>query len=100
MNAFNLECNTPQVKERIMKKMQTCCARVVLGAAVVASAVAASGCASEPIPSATAAAAGLISGTTEVVIVFGRTVTNTLGIGTESPPPPPVAEKPAPSPVQ
>ena len=56
--------------------------------AFAAVAVAVAGCASEPIAAGTMALAGLISGTTEVAIVTGRTITNVIGVGIETIPRP------------
>jgi hypothetical protein len=70
-------------RSEFMDRLHTLCARVALAAA----AAAVSGCASEPIAAGTSLAAGLISATTEVAIVTGRTITNVVGIGIETVPP-------------
>ena len=59
------------------------CARVAL-AAVVATAT---GCASEPIAAGASLVGGFFSGTVEVAIVTGRTLTNAAGLGTDPAPP-------------
>ena len=66
-----------------MKTIRTYCAHLALAAA----AVAVSGCASEPIAAGASLVGGFFSGTVEVAIVTGRTLTNVAGLGTDPAPP-------------
>jgi hypothetical protein len=83
MNAPAVERNSAYEEDQIMNAMPVYCARAAL--AIVAAT--ACGCASEPALTGKLLVEGFISGTSEVAIVTGRTLTNALGVGIQAGPP-------------